>query len=69
MDKPNTPSLPKGGPAQFVREVLTELKKVNWPTRQETVKLTIAVIIISVAVGIFIGGLDALMVKITSFLF
>lgn len=69
MDKPTAPNLPKGGPVRFVREVVAELKKVNWPTRQETVKLTVAVILISIAVGIFIGSLDALMVKITSFLF
>ncbi len=69
MDKPSAPNLPKGGPAQFVREVITELKKVNWPTREETIKLTLAVIFISVAVGAFIGGLDALLVKITASLF
>lgn len=61
--------MPKAAPAQFFREVTSELKKVTWPTRQETIKLTIAVVAISVAVGLFIGGLDALLVKITSFLF
>lgn len=61
--------MPKTMPTQFIREVTSELKKVTWPTRQETIKLTIAVVAISVAVGVFIGGLDALLVKITSFLF
>jgi len=42
----------------FLKEVKTELKKVNWPTRQETLKYTLIVIGTSVAVAIFLGGLD-----------
>ena len=41
-----------------------ELKKVVWPTRQETIRLTLVVIIISLIVGIFLGGLDFVFVKI-----
>ena len=69
MDKPNVPSLPRVAPVQFVREVVSELKKVTWPTRPETVKLTLVVIAISLLVGIFIGGLDFLLLKTTSVLF
>jgi preprotein translocase subunit SecE len=69
MEKTAVPSLPKGAPTQFIREVQTELRKVTWPTREETMKLTVTVIAISVLVGAFIGGLDALLVKITSFFF
>ena len=69
MEKPYIPSLPKTAPGQFIREVITELKKVTWPTREETIKLTVVVIAISVFVGIFIGGLDALLLKITTTLF
>ena len=35
-----------------------ELKKVNWPTRQETLRYSLIVIGISVAVAIYLGGLD-----------
>ncbi len=35
-----------------------ELKKVIWPTRKETVKNTLIVIGISVAVAIFLGVAD-----------
>ena len=69
MDKPYTPSIPKIAPAKFVGEVISELKKVTWPTRAETIKLTVVVIAISLIVGAFIGGLDVLLVKITSVLF
>ena len=42
----------------FLKEVRLEMKKVNWPTRQETVRKTLIVIGISVAVAIFLGTLD-----------
>jgi preprotein translocase subunit SecE len=44
----------------FLKEVRIELKKVTWPTRQETVKHTLAVIAISLAVAIFLGAADLL---------
>ncbi|MGB2761938.1 MAG: preprotein translocase subunit SecE [Minisyncoccales bacterium] len=42
----------------FLKEAKLELKKVNWPTRQETLKYTLIVVCISIAVAIFLGGLD-----------
>lgn len=54
-------------PIRFLNEVIAELKKVTWPTRQETVKLTAVVIAISVIVGAFIGGLDWVFLKGTTF--
>ena len=42
----------------FLKEVKLEMKKVNWPTRQETIKYTLIVIGVSVAVAIYLGGLD-----------
>lgn len=56
-------------PVQFVREVVAELKKVTWPTRAETMKLTVVVIVLSFIVGAFIGALDITFLKITSLLF
>ncbi len=43
---------------QYFQEAHTELKKVTWPTRQETIKHTLLVIGISIALAIFLGGLD-----------
>jgi preprotein translocase subunit SecE len=56
-------------PATFVREVIAELKKVTWPTKAETLKLTVVVIAISVIVGIFIGILDTTFLRITALIF
>ncbi len=64
MDKTTVPKLPTIAPLNFFREVVSELKKVTWPTRDETMKLTAVVIALSVIVGIFIGGLDAILVQV-----
>ncbi|MGH2442853.1 MAG: preprotein translocase subunit SecE [Chloroflexota bacterium] len=42
----------------FYHESVAELKKVTWPTRQETMNLTIAVIGMTVAIAIFLGLID-----------
>ncbi len=64
-----TASLPKIAPVQFVKESVAELKKVNWPTRAETVKLTGVVIVISLIVAFFVGGADMLFLKISTLVF
>jgi preprotein translocase subunit SecE len=43
---------------QFLREAKAELMKVNWPTKAQTINYTLIVIGISIAVAIFLGGLD-----------
>lgn len=42
----------------FFKEVKLEIKKVNWPTRQETIKYTLIVIGASLVIAAFLGGLD-----------
>jgi len=42
----------------FLKESRIELKKVTWPTREETIRHTITVIVISAAMALFLGGLD-----------
>jgi len=43
---------------QFIREVRQELKKVAWPTHQETTTFTVVVMIVTVAVTGITFGLD-----------
>ncbi len=45
-------------PVRFFREIWDELKLVVWPTRKEILRLTTIVIILSVIMGLYIGGLD-----------
>ena len=46
---------------QYLLEAWSELKKVAWPTRETVVKLTLIVIAVSIAVGIYIAVLDAVL--------
>jgi len=41
-----------------VGETIAELRRVTWPSRQETVRLTIMVISVAAAVGLFLGLVD-----------
>lgn len=43
---------------EFIKESRVELKKVTWPSREETTRYTITVIVISAALALFLGGLD-----------
>lgn len=52
-------------PISFIKESRAELNKVVWPTRAETMRLTLVVVIVSVIVGAYIAGLDAIFTKLT----
>ena len=46
---------------QYIIESWSELKKVAWPTRQTVLNLTLIVIAVSIAVGIYIAVLDTVL--------
>ncbi|GDX62426.1 hypothetical protein LBMAG33_7360 [Candidatus Levyibacteriota bacterium] len=52
----------------FLKETRDELLKVIWPMQKEVIRLTTLVIIISLMVGVFIGGIDILFTKLLAFL-
>ena len=41
-----------------IRETISELRKAVWPTRREVVRLTIMVLAVAAAVGLFLGAAD-----------
>ena len=53
---------------QFFRETVGELKRVVWPTRAQTTRLTILVIVISISVGIILGVIDLAFGRLFRFL-
>ncbi|OGC92076.1 preprotein translocase subunit SecE [Candidatus Amesbacteria bacterium RIFCSPLOWO2_01_FULL_49_25] len=53
-------------PISYLRESYSELKLVHWPSRQETLKLTLVVIVISVLVASYVGALDLTFTKTLS---
>jgi preprotein translocase SecE subunit len=44
---------------RFLEEAWSELKKVSWPTPEQTRNLTVLVFAISLAVGLYITVFDA----------
>jgi preprotein translocase SecE subunit len=43
---------------RFIDEAWSELKKVSWPTREQTRNLTVLVFAVSLAVGLYITVFD-----------
>ena len=50
----------KVNPAAFVRQVKQEISKVTWPTRQEAVRVTIAVVVLCLMLAAFFFVVDVL---------
>lgn len=45
-------------PRQFLREVRSEMRKVNWPTRAETINYSVIVFVTVVILTALIAGVD-----------
>jgi len=62
--KPQAPpaNRPNGVEAlrRYFRESRIELKKVNWPSREQTVNLTIVVVVVCIALSLLLFGFDYL---------
>lgn len=56
----NQKRIPSPGLAE---EIIDELKKVTWPTKKETIRLTAVVVIVSLIIGIYVGIIDILLAK------
>jgi len=56
-------------PTEFFREVRTELKRVAWPTRPETINSSIVVLVAVVVLTALIFGMDTLFAKTVLYLF
>lgn len=57
MDKKTLPA------PTFTRDIVEELKKVTWPSRSETIRLTSIVLGMSLIIGLYIGIIDILLTK------
>ena len=46
------------GLPRFATEIVTELRKVIWPTREDVVYLTIVVLVVTLILGAVLGAID-----------
>jgi preprotein translocase subunit SecE len=49
---------------EFVQDVLVEFRKVTWPSRQELINSTTVVIVVTVVLAFFLGGVDIGLTKL-----
>ncbi|MFN8533501.1 MAG: preprotein translocase subunit SecE [Dehalococcoidia bacterium] len=79
--RPPKPPVARGGQApagrrlrfkapdlRFARDIISELRKVTWPSTQQIRDLTLVVIAMSTAVGVILGGIDWLFSKLMEIL-
>lgn len=52
----------------FAQDARIELRKVVWPTRQETVQTTLIVIMMVVITGLFLWGIDSVLLWLVGLL-
>jgi len=52
----------------FAREARTEVRKVIWPTRQETLHTTLIVAAVTAVMSLILWGLDGILVRLVSFI-
>ena len=49
---------------EFVQDVLVEFRKVTWPSRQELINSTTVVIVVTVVLAFFLGGVDIALTRL-----
>jgi preprotein translocase subunit SecE len=49
---------------EFVQEVLAEFRKVTWPSRQELISSTAVVIVVTLVLAFFLGGVDIVLARV-----
>jgi len=63
MSRPNAAAVEGGGGVlgwrpRFLMDIVSELRKVNWPTREDTTYLTVVVVIVTIILGAILGAID-----------
>jgi preprotein translocase subunit SecE len=56
-------------PFEFMQQVRTEVAKVTWPTRRETVITTIMVVLMSIAAALFFLAADWVFSELVTLIF
>ena len=54
---------------KFLKEVVAELRKVTWPTKEELIGSTIVTVVVSIVVAVFIGIVDRVLTIIIQLIF
>lgn len=44
--------------SSFINDCQAEFAHINWPSRQETIRMTVVVIALSIGIATFLGAVD-----------
>ena len=58
QDRFRTGNTGRSGGFRFFGEVVGELRRVTWPSMNETLRLTLMVLAVSVVIGVILGAAD-----------
>lgn len=58
------PSITNNAAVRYLREAKEELTKVTWPSKEETLRYTVATVIFSAVLAAYFGLLDWLLNKL-----
>ena len=56
-------SLRQARPIEFFKDTWAEMRKVTWPSREETLRLTGVVLLLSLSIGFLLGALDFILTR------
>jgi len=62
------PAKPRVSLGEFVRQVRAEIAKVAWPSRSDTIRMTIMVLIMTGILSLFFLGVDQVLGRFVKFL-
>ncbi len=52
----------------FWQDAIVELRKVVWPTKQETIQSTVAVLVMVFVMGLVLWSIDAVLVRLVAWI-
>jgi preprotein translocase subunit SecE len=52
------------GVEKFYHDTMSEIRKVQWPDREQTLNLTLLVIALSIVLGALLGGIDFVLLQL-----
>lgn len=54
---------------KFFKEMKAEVKRITWPSKEDTKKALIAVVVVTVIYLLLVGGLDLIFTNLFNFIF
>ena len=54
--------------SKYWAEAISELKKVTWPNRKETITTTLVVVVMVIVMGLILWTVDAILIRLVAWL-